>query len=128
MMSALLIEVLGTMRGGEFTPAVPRMAAWLAEPFVIGSRPGPGPTLILNDSTVSRQHAQVYSQEGTWRIRDLHSDNGLFQLHAPMDFSHAGPVEGLIGEHVREESVTPTLTVAVGAVLLRLTASPAEEK
>src|SRR5438105_410087 len=106
MMSPLLIEVLGTMRSGEFGPAVPRIAVRLAESFVIGSCPGPGPTLILEDSTVNRRHAEVFAREGNWHIRDLHSDNGLVQLRSPTDLGHAGPVQGLVGERVQEQTIT----------------------
>ena len=126
MTSSLLVEVLGTMRQGQFTPARPRMARRLAEPTLIGSRPGPGATLVLEHPSVSKRHAEVFFRDGAWHIRDLHSDNGLILLRKAPDVMDSDPGEPA-GEHVQETAITPALIVAVGAVVVRLTTASAED-
>jgi hypothetical protein len=106
MNSSLVAEVLGTLRSGVFTAAAPRMGVCLgADRFLIGSSPGPAPSLVLADGTVSRRHAEVTPGPDGWRIRDLGSDNGMFVLRRLPECSQPTAVAGLEGEYVREAAV-----------------------
>jgi hypothetical protein len=120
MTATILVEILGTLRQGAFTPAHPTSGMRLEPPgFVIGSRPRPGTALVLDDGTVSREHARVWTEAGQWHIQDLDSDNGLFLLRTAE--TPISPGRSLQGDHVREAVVAPSVTVALGAVVLRLT-------
>src|SRR5262245_18107176 len=127
MTSSLVVEVLATQRGGEFTATRRRRVARYEEPFFIGSRPGPGPALVLADATVSPRHAEVFARDGTWSIRDLHSDNGIVLFRGPTDLDGPAFPEGVARDHVQEAAVCSPLLVAVGAVLLRLRTTAADE-
>jgi hypothetical protein len=118
--TTLLVEVLGTLRQGVFTPAVPRTTAQFSETFLIGSRPGLA-SLVLADGTVSRRHAEVTPGPDGWRIRDLGSDNGVFVLRRLPECTQPTALAGLEAEYVREAAVGLSLTVAVGAVVVRFT-------
>ncbi|NQT20995.1 MAG: FHA domain-containing protein, partial [Planctomycetes bacterium] len=45
-----------------------------SDPVIIGR--GPSSDIRLNDSGVSRSHAEISRQDGTWAVRDLGSSNG----------------------------------------------------
>jgi hypothetical protein len=118
MTSAIAIEILGTVRQGVFTPAKPPVGVRLeGEEFVIGSRPGEGPSVILRDGTVSRRHAAVFRRDGRWRIKDLGSDNGLLQFGELFD---TGLPTDLVGKRVEDLAVAEPVTLALGAVVIRL--------
>jgi pSer/pThr/pTyr-binding forkhead associated (FHA) protein len=120
MRSAILFEILGTMRQAEFTPAAPRVALRLdANAFLIGSRPGQGPSVAIEDGTVSRKHAEVSLRGGAWHIKDLDSDNGMVLLHDC-------PVGFWIGDRVEEVPIADSATLALGAVVIRLTVAKKE--
>jgi hypothetical protein len=124
MNTGIQIEVLGTLQAGVFTPAQPGVGTVLAaDRLVIGSCPGQSPSLTLKDGTVSRNHAEVFVRNGTWRIRDLDSDNGL--VFFP-DAVAAAPdaLPQMRRERRPEAAIGALLIVAVGAVVLRLTAAP----
>jgi FHA domain len=122
-MTGITVEVLGTIKQGEFTPARPAVATVLAEEeFLIGSRLGEAPGLTLRDGTVSRRHAKITHQGGAWHIQDLDSDNGMVVLRGPFDFTRPGPSVALIGERVQTLTITHSATLALGAVVIRLTA------
>ncbi len=122
-MTGITVEVLGTVRGGEFTPAAPPVAAVLTEDeFLIGSRPGATPGLTLRDGTVSRRHAKISRQGGAWHIQDLDSDNGMVVLRGAVDFAKPAPSATLAGERVQALTITHSATLALGAVVIRLTA------
>ena len=38
----------------------------------------------LGDERVSRHHAVIWAEKGTWRVKDLDSANGTFLNHAPV--------------------------------------------
>jgi pSer/pThr/pTyr-binding forkhead associated (FHA) protein len=125
MTATLRIDVLGTVKQGVFTPTSPRVATRLPRgSLVIGSRPTTDPCLVLDDGTVSRNHAEVSAGAGCWRIRDLDSDNGLVLLEEELDLASPVAVTALTGRHVEEVAIVSAVTVALGAVLLRLTAEP----
>jgi hypothetical protein len=78
MLSSLSIQVLGTLRGGVYSPCPPQPSLFFhAERVAIGTRPWSYPALVLNDSTVSPRHALVEHDERGWVIGDLDSDNGI---------------------------------------------------
>jgi hypothetical protein len=121
MTAALRIEVLGTVKQGVFRPTSPRVATHFPPGcLVIGSQPGSGPCLILEDGTVSREHAEVSASGGSWRLRDLGSDNGLFLLEGKGDFASPLAPAAMTGRHVEEVAIVSPITVALGAVVLRL--------
>jgi pSer/pThr/pTyr-binding forkhead associated (FHA) protein len=123
LMTGITVEVLGTIRQGEFTPARPAVATVLTdEEFLIGSRPGATPSLTLRDGTVSRRHARITRQGGTWHIQDLDSDNGMVVLRGPVDFTRPAPSTALVHERVQKLTITQSATLALGAVVIRLTA------
>ena len=122
-MTGLTVEILGTIKGGEFTPAGPPVVAVLTEEeFLIGSRPGAASTLTLRDGTVSRKHAKITRQSGAWHIQDLDSDNGMVVLHGAFDFTRSGPSDALVAERVQSLTIADSTTLALGAVVIRLTA------
>ena len=121
MTPELFVEVLGTLRQGGFTPAIPGVGTRLeTETLVVGSGPSRSPNLTLKDGTVSRNHAEVFVRDGAWRVRDLDSDNGLVCFP---DVSYAGPdsITGAKSERISEAPIRRSLTLAVGAVVIRLT-------
>jgi len=123
LMTGLTVEVLGTIKQSEFTPAGPPVVAVLTEEeFPIGSRPGTTPSLALRDGTVSRKHAKITRQGGEWHIQDLDSDNGMVVLRGPFDFTRPGASAALVGEHVQSLTIAHSATLALGAVVIRLTA------
>jgi hypothetical protein len=125
MTATLRIDVLGTVKQGVFTPASPRVATRLCHGgLVIGSRPRSESCLVLEDGTVSRNHAEVLACAGAWRIRDLDSDNGLVLFEEKLDFVNPIAVATLTGRHVEEVVIVSSITLALGAVVLRLTAEP----
>jgi hypothetical protein len=122
MSPSIAVEILGTVRQGVFTPAKPPVGVRLeGEDFVLGSRPGEGPSVVLNDGTVSRRHAMDCHRDGRWRIKDLGSDNGLVRFGEPFT---TGLTADLVGERVEDLPVAEPVTLALGAVVVRLT--PAE--
>jgi pSer/pThr/pTyr-binding forkhead associated (FHA) protein len=122
-MTGITVEVLGTIKRGEFTPAGPPVATVLTEEeFLIGSRPGATPILALRDGTVSRKHAKITRQGGEWQIQDLGSDNGMVLLRGPFDFTRPGASAALVGERVQSLTIAHSATLALGAVVIRLTA------
>ncbi len=50
--------------------------------FVVGR--DLGADVRLDDSRVSRRHLEVDFQNGSWRLRDLHSSNGTYLSGAPV--------------------------------------------
>ena len=68
-MSLLVLQVLqGPDRGKRFELPV-------NEPQLIGRS---SEALPITDNTVSRRHAELTPDDGTWYLRDLHSSNGTF--------------------------------------------------
>ena len=95
MTTTILVEILGTLRQGVFTPAHPVVSTRLESAhFLIGSRPRPGPAVVLGDGTVSGEHAEVSVEAGQWCIRDLNSDNGLFLLRGAAAVAAGLPFPG----------------------------------
>jgi hypothetical protein len=129
MRSTVLIEVLGILRQGAFTPAFPASGTRLeSHGFVIGSRPRRAPAIVLQDSTVSKEHALVCIDAGGWRIRDLDSDNGLYLFQEPDAFSRPEAAAAFRGEHVRDLALDRSRTLALGAVVVRLTVENADDR
>jgi hypothetical protein len=125
MTAALRIDVLGTVKHGVFTPASPRIGTRLAPGcLVIGSQPSSGPCLVVEDGTVSRNHAEVSAGTGSWRIRDLDSDNGLLLLEGQQDLTRPLAATVVTGRHVEEVAIVTSVTVALGAAVLRLAVEP----
>jgi pSer/pThr/pTyr-binding forkhead associated (FHA) protein len=60
--------------------------------------------LVLNDDTVSGQHAELIAGEGSLLVRDLQSENGTF----------------IDGERVRQGRVRPGDVVRVGDTELKI--------
>lgn len=54
--------------------------------------------VFLNDEYVSRVHAEVVFENGAWRIRDLHSSNGLY----------------LDGRRIEQAAITTPLAIRLG--------------
>src|SRR5262245_43465104 len=81
MRRRLLVEVLGTIRQGAFTPALPGLGVLLGPaPILFGSAPRADETYCpvpLRHPSVSRRHARAALEGDDWTIRDLGSDNGL---------------------------------------------------
>jgi hypothetical protein len=123
MITALTVEVLGTIKRGEFTSAEPPVVTALTDDeFPIGSRPGTLPALTLRDGTVSRKHACITRRDGAWHIQDLDSDNGMVVLRGSFDFTKQGPSAALIRERVQSLTIAHSATLMLGAVVIRLTA------
>jgi hypothetical protein len=126
MTSAILFEILGTLRKAEFAPALPRVALRLdSGAFLIGSCPGRTPSVAIEDGTVSRKHAEVSLRAGTWHITDLDSDNGMILLPDLASFA-GGSAAREIGDRVEEVPIAGSATLALGAVVIRLTVSNQE--
>jgi pSer/pThr/pTyr-binding forkhead associated (FHA) protein len=119
MIPSIAVEILGTVRQGVFTPAkLPVGVQFEEEEFVIGSRPGEGPSVMLTDGTVSRRHAKVCLHAGGWRIKDLGSDNGLVLFG---NLNNSGVPADFMGERVEDLAIGEPVTLALGAVVIRLT-------
>jgi EAL domain-containing protein (putative c-di-GMP-specific phosphodiesterase class I) len=73
-------------------------------PFRIGR--SPGLELVLPSHRVSKLHAEIFEQDGVFKIRDLNSRNGTFVNHRPVaeaeiaegDILHFGDFEFRIGQ------------------------------
>jgi hypothetical protein len=78
MSPSLSVQVLGTIRGGVYSPSPPQ-PCWCfhADRIAIGARAWGDPALVLHDSTVSPRHALVEQSDQGWVIRDMDSDNGI---------------------------------------------------
>jgi predicted component of type VI protein secretion system len=85
------------MNGEVYTPMT-QLAAAVKHLWIIGRHPGCD--LMINERTVSNNHAHIRCDAGKWYIRDLGSSNGTFQyLHTR--FTLGGDSEELL---VQEEN------------------------
>ncbi len=60
----------------------------LRETTVVGREPGDGGLAVL-ESSVSRRHAELRCERGTWQVRDLGSTNGTYIDGQRVDDAHA---------------------------------------
>jgi hypothetical protein len=137
MSRRLLVDVLGTMRQGAFTPALPGLGVLLGPaPILFGSAPGADEAhcpVTLRHPTVSRRHARAALEGDAWTIRDLDSDNGLTLFAEGMDFASPADAAFRTGcplpvafaaydaEPVAAARIDRPRTLALGGVVLRLT-------
>jgi pSer/pThr/pTyr-binding forkhead associated (FHA) protein len=92
--------------GGE---GQPRLIADDGRSFIIGDRPlvigrSPDIDVVINDSIVSRRHAEVWRTNEGVAVRDLQSTNGTF----------------VNGHRISAVSLSPRDDITVGALHLRI--------
>ena len=100
------LEVQTEFVGGE---SQPRLLANDGRSFVVGDRPlvigrSPDVDVVINDSGVSRRHAEVWRTTEGVAVRDLESTNGTF----------------VNGHRISAVSLSPRDDVVVGALHFRI--------
>jgi Protein of unknown function (DUF3662)/FHA domain len=100
------LAVITEFLGGE---SQPRLMANDGRSFVVGDRPlvigrSPDVDVVINNTSVSRRHAEVWRTSDGVAIRDLDSTNGTF----------------VNGHRVTAVSLSPRDDVTIGAVHLRI--------
>jgi FHA domain len=121
MSTGLSIQVLGRVRGGQFSPCALQPCSYFnSDRIAIGSRAWNFPALVLTDSSVSPKHALIVREDQGWVIQDMDSDNGIRAISAiPEPGMHLESGQQAFRFAFREE-----LCCSVGAVVLRLKAFP----
>lgn len=61
-----------------YPPDAPAISRWLQPGERLRVGRDPGCDLVIDHSSVSRQHAELYCEGGRWSVRDLGSKNGTF--------------------------------------------------
>ena len=118
MSTGLSIQVLGTLRGGVYSPCPPQPSSFFqADRVAIGSRPWSYPALVLQDSTVSPRHALLERQDHGWVLRDLDSDNGIRSVRFSVEPN--GPPED--ARQASRFEFAEEMCCCIGAVVLRFT-------
>jgi hypothetical protein len=100
------LAVVTEFLGGE---SQPRLLANDGRSFAVGDRPlvigrSPDVDVVINNTSVSRRHAEVWRTSDGVAIRDLDSTNGTY----------------VNGHRVTAVSLTPRDDVTIGAVHLRI--------
>jgi hypothetical protein len=115
----LSIHILGTLRGGRFSPCPLRPGcSFQAERVAIGSTGWGVPSLAVQDPSVSPRHA-VIVREGDLRVvQDMGSDNGIRSVQPLEDEDRP-----LASEQPQSRlEFRQKLCCCIGAVVLRLRA------
>lgn len=119
MFAGLSIQLLGTVRGGRYTPYPLQTCSYFtADSIAIGSRPWDLPALVLPDSTVSPKHALIVQEGQRWVVQDLASDNGIRSLPTVPETD----VQIDAGQQAFRFEFRDELCCCFGAVVLRLKA------
>ena len=117
MFTGLAIQVLGSLRGGAFSPCpLQPCFHFQGERVAVGSKAWGSPALVLDDSTVSPRHALIVHEGQGWIVEDLDSDNGIRSLPSL-------PTPEMRLEGARQASrveFAEEFCCCIGAVVLRL--------
>ncbi len=117
MAAGLSIHVLGTLRGGVFSPCPAQPCfCFQGDRVAIGARAWSCPALVLRDSSVSPRHATVERNGASWVVQDLESDNGI----RPVSFSPDSDRSAEDGAPASRLEFTEEMCCCVGAVVVRL--------
>src|SRR5262249_32161527 len=113
MGACLSIQVLGSLRGGGFSPCPLQPCSYFqADQVAVGSRAWSVPALVLRDSSVSPRHALIVKEGLGWVVQDMDSDNGIRSLPS---IPATGPGQGPAQQAFRFE-FTEELYCCFGAL------------
>ncbi len=115
----LLIEILGTISDGVFTPAPLVVSVRTTdERILVGRRLDAQMdvrlNLYLSSYTVSPRHALIFFKDEAWHIRDLGSENGTW-------IYNDNAAASLTPDYLQELVIDDKLEVVFGRVVARLT-------